>query len=67
MEIDLITIGCILSGLLGLLAVGLAYYFGRRYIAGGNKSHKYICVSYCVAGCVCIITAIQIFFMFHTL
>lgn len=52
--------------IIGLFAVGMACFFGRRYKAGGSKSQKYFCVCCCVASCVCIITAIQLLFMFHS-
>lgn len=52
--------------LFSLFAVGMAYFFGKRYHADGNKSYKYLCVCCCVSSCVCIVTAIQLLFMFHS-
>ena len=51
--------------ILGVAAVAAAWYFGRQYQAGGGKQRKYACVACSVAACVCIITAIQILWMFR--
>lgn len=59
----LLLVGILL--LLGLAAVVGAWYFGKQYQAGGKKQQKYICVTCCVASCVCLITAIQILWMFR--
>ena len=50
---------------LGVAAAAVAWHFDRQYQSGGSKREKYICVACCVASCVCIITAIQIIWMFR--
>lgn len=50
---------------LGGAAMGVAFYFGKQYQAGGSKREKYICVGCSVASCVCFITAIQVIIMFR--
>lgn len=49
--------------LIGILALGLAVYFGKKYNAAGVKKDKYLCVSCSVASCVFIITAFQVLLM----
>lgn len=51
--------------ILGVAAAVAAWHFGRQYQSGGTRRQKYICVTCCVASCVCIITAIQILLMFR--
>ncbi|MBQ2777146.1 MAG: hypothetical protein IJF50_06555 [Peptococcaceae bacterium] len=63
----MITAMIIALALTGAVAVCAAYYFGKRYQAGGTKKEKYICVCCTVAGFVCIVTAVQIGLMFRTI
>lgn len=62
----MITAMMIVLALIGAVATCVAYYFGKRYQAGGTKKEKYICVCCTVAGFVCIVTAVQIGLMFRT-
>lgn len=62
-----ITLMMLVLLLLGGVTVMLAVHFGKQYQAGGDKNKKYLCVFCCVSSCVCIITAIQILFMFRPL
>ena len=62
----MITAMKIVLALIGAVAACVAYYFGKRYQAGGTKKEKYICVCCTVAGFVCIVTAVQIGLMFRT-
>ena len=54
---------CLLA--ISVIAVIAAVFFGRQYKAGGTKKQKYLCVACSVASCVCLITAIQIWFVFR--
>lgn len=62
-----ITLMILVLLLLGGVAIVLAVHFGKQYQAGGGKNKKYLCVVCCVFSCVCIVTAIQILFMFRPL
>ena len=51
--------------IVGLAAIAGAVIFGNRYKSGGTRNDKYLCVCCCVASCVCLITAVQIYLMFR--
>lgn len=53
--------------LLGIAAALGAVHFGKRYKADNIRKDKLLCVCCTVAGCVCIMTAGQILWMFRNI